>query len=196
MSVNQHLAAFESFIHEERAFCPANPDTVTRMKYFKILLEGSMSDPTLREHSKSWPSTEGHKNSRLYEDRDYDFVVNAVVRTPGRDGRVHGHAHAWTAYGVLDGTERLERYRRIDNGKRANYALIQLASISEGQGGKVDLLAPFAIHSEKRGAERSVAVIVRSERLVGKVLPGRYDGKTDKYHQSDGPTQVPFEVRQ
>jgi hypothetical protein len=39
-----------------------------------------------------------------------------------------------------------------------------------------------------------VAVIVRSERLVGRVLQGRYNAKTDKYHQGEGPTQVPFEV--
>ena len=195
MAENMRLAAFENFIQVARAFCAVNPDTEARMKHITILLEGLVRDPTLRAHSKSWPSTEGHKNLLLYEDRDYDFVVNAVVRTPGRDGRVHDHAHAWTAYGVLDGTERLERYRRIDDGKRADYALIQLESISDGKAGKVDLVAPFAIHSEKGGAERSVAVIVRSERLVGKVLQGRYDAKTDKYHQSEGPTQVPFEVR-
>jgi len=194
MPETQRLAVFEKFIQQARAFCAANPDTEARMKRIKILLEGLVDNPTLRAHSKSWPSTEGHKNLLLYEDRDYDFVVNAVVRKPGREGRVHDHAHAWTAYGVLDGAERLERYRRIDDGQRADYALIQLESISEGNAGKVDLVPPFAIHSEKGGAERSVAVIVRSERLVGKVLQGRYDGKTDKYHQSEGPTQVEFEV--
>jgi hypothetical protein len=104
------------------------------------------------------------------------------------------HAYGWTAYGVLEGTERLERYRRIDDGKRVDYALIQLESISEGSAGKVDLVPPFAIHSEKGGSERSVAVIVRSERLVGKVFQGRYDAKTDKYYESEEPTQVPFEV--
>jgi hypothetical protein len=49
-----------------------------------------------------------------------------VVRTPGRDGQIHDHAHAWTAYGVLDGTERLERYRRLDDSGKSDYALIQL----------------------------------------------------------------------
>ncbi len=188
------LAVFEQFIQSARAFCAANPDAEARMKKIKILLEALVNDPTLREHSKTWPSTEGHKNLLLYEDPDYGFVVNAVVRTPGREGRVHDHAHAWTAYGVLDGMERLERYRRIDDGKKADYALIQLDSISEGNAGKVDLVQPYAIHSEKGGPARSVAVIVRSERLVGKVLQGRYDAKTDKYHESEGPTQVAFAV--
>jgi len=188
------LAVFDQFIQSARAFCAANPDTEARMKKIKILLEALVNDPTLREHSKTWPSTEGHKNLLLYEDPDYGFIVNAVVRTPGREGRVHDHAHAWTAYGVLDGMERLERYRRIDDGKKADYALIQLDSISEGNAGKVDLVQPYAIHSEKGGPARSVAVIVRSERLVGKVLQGRYDAKTNRYHESEGPTQVAFEL--
>jgi len=185
---------FDQFIQSARAFCAANPDTEGRMKKIKILLDALVNDPTLREHSKTWPSTEGHKNLLLYEDPDYGFIVNAVVRTPGREGRVHDHAHAWTAYGVLDGMERLERYRRIDDGKKAEYALNQLDSISEGNAGKVDLVQPYAIHSEKGGPARSVAVIVRSERLVGKVLQGRYDAKTNRYHESEGPTQVAFEV--
>ena len=194
MSAGTRLPAFESFIQAARAVCAEMPDTEARMKKIKFLLESLVNDPAMREHSRTWPSTEGHKNLLLYEDPDYDFVVNAVVRTPGRDGRIHDHAHAWTAYGVLDGTEKLERYHRLDDGKKPDYALIQLDSISEGKPGKVDLVQPFAIHSEKGGPERSVAVIVRSERLVGKVLQGRYDAKTNRYHQSEGPTQVPFEV--
>lgn len=194
MAGKPRLAVFEEFIQSARAFCATNPDSEARMKKIKILLQALVNDPSLREHSKSWPSTEGHKNLLLYEDPDYGFVVNAVVRAPGREGRVHDHAHAWTAYGVLDGMERLERYRRIDDGRNADYALIQLDSITEGKAGKVDLVQPYAIHSEKGGPERSVAVIVRSERLVGKVLQGRYDAKTDKYYESKGPTQVAFEV--
>jgi predicted metal-dependent enzyme (double-stranded beta helix superfamily) len=194
MSADKRLPAFEAFIQSARAAWAALPDTESRMKKIKILLEGLVNDPAVREHAKSWPCTEGHKNLLLYEDPDYGFVVNAVVRTPGRDGRIHDHAHAWTAYGVLDGIERLERYRRLDDAKRSGYALIQLESISEGMPGKVDLVQPFAIHSEKGGPERSVAVIVRSERLVGRFLQGRYDAKADKYDQSEGPTQVPFEV--
>ena len=95
---------------------------------------------------------------------------------------------------MLDGTEKLKRYRRLDDDKKSAYALIQVESISEGNPGKVDLVQPFAIHSEKASPERSVAVIVRSERLVGRVLQGRCDAKTDKYYQSEGPTRVPFEV--
>jgi predicted metal-dependent enzyme (double-stranded beta helix superfamily) len=194
MQQSKRLPIFEKFIQDARAAWAELPDTEARMKRIKVLLEKLVNDPVMKEHSKDWPSTEGHKNLLLYEDPDYGFVVNAVVRTPGRDGRIHDHAHAWTAYGVIDGTERLERYRRVDDGKKESYALLQLESLTAGHPGKVDLVPPYAIHSEKGGPSRSVAVIVRSERLVGKTLQGRYDGKTDEYHQSQGPTQVPFEI--
>jgi len=194
MVTTKRLPVFEKFIQDVRTAWAELPDTEKRMKRVKVLLEGLVKDLTIREHSKHWPSTEGHKNLLLYEDPDYQFVVNAVVRTPGRDGRIHDHAHAWTAYGVLDGTERLERYRRIDQGEKTGYALIELESLTEGYPGKVDLVPPFAIHSEKGGPTRSVGVIVRSERLVGKTLQGRYEGKTNEYNQSQGPTQVPFDL--
>lgn len=96
--------------------------------------------------------------------------------------------------GVLDGTERLERYRRVDSGNKEGHAVIELESLTEGNPGKVDLVPPYAIHAEQGGATRSVAVIVRSERLVGRTLQGGYDAKTDTYRQSEGPTQVPFEI--
>lgn len=177
-----------------RAAWAEHSNVESRMKRTAELLEDLVKDPTLRERSKSWPSTEGHKNLMFYEDPDYYFVINGVVRTPGRKGGVHDHAHAWTAYGVLDGTEKLERYRRLDRGEKQGYAQIELESLSEGVPGKVDLVPPFAIHSEKGGPDRSVAVIVRSERLVGKTLQGRYNPDTGQYQQGQGPTQVPFEI--
>src|SRR5262249_23988327 len=154
MVTTKRLPVFEKFIQDVRTAWAELPDTEKRMKRVKVLLEGLVKDLTIREHSKHWPSTEGHKNLLLYEDPDYQFVVNAVVRTPGRDGRIHDHAHAWTAYGVLDGTERRERYRRIDQGQKAGYALIELESLTEGYPGKVDLVPPFAIHSEKRWSDK------------------------------------------
>lgn len=194
MTAVKRLAAFDKFIQDVRDVWAEHADLETRMKKTAQLLEGLVRDATLREHSKSWPSTEGHKNLIFYEDPDYHFVINGVVRTPGRKGGIHDHAHAWTAYGVLDGTEKLERYRRLDNGEKEGYAEIELESVSDGTPGKVDLVPPFAIHSEKGGPERSVAIIVRSERLVGRTLQGRYNPETNAYHQGEGPTQVPFEI--
>jgi predicted metal-dependent enzyme (double-stranded beta helix superfamily) len=153
-----------------------------------------VKDPAMREASKSWPSTEGRKNLLFHEDAECGFAVNGVVRMPGRKGSIHDHAHAWTAYGVLDGTESLERFRRVDDRSKEDYAELELESVTEGHPGKVDLVPPFDIHAEQGGPTRSVAVILRSERVAGKVLQGSYDREKRTYRKMDGPTNIPYKV--
>ena len=188
------LPAFEKFIQELRAAWAELPDTEARMKRGQTLLERLVKDPSMREASKSWPSTEGRKNLLFYEDADYGFAINGVVRVPGRKGSIHDHAHAWTAYGILDGTESLERFRRIDDGSKQGYAKLELESVTEGQPGKVDLVPPFDVHAEQGGPTRSVAVILRSERVAGKVLQGSYDKESNTVRRIEGPTNIPYDI--
>lgn len=188
------LPVFEKFIQELRAAWAELPDTEARMKRGQTLLERLVKDPSMREASKSWPSTEGRKNLLFYEDADYGFAINGVVRVPGRKGSIHDHAHAWTAYGILDGTESLERFRRIDDGSKQGYAKLELESVTEGQPGKVDLVPPFDVHAEQGGPTRSVAVILRSERVAGKVLQGSYDKESNTVRRIEGPTNIPYEI--
>ena len=191
----RYLPAFQNFIDDLRAaFRDAGGNKQVAMERARDHLANLLEDEALFRHSRKWPSTEGHKNLLLYEDRDYGFVVNAVVRTLDRKRGIHDHAGAWTAYGILDGEEQLSRYSRLDDGTREGFAEIRLESTTNGERGTVDLVPPFGIHSESGGANRSVAIIVRSERLVGKVLQGRYRPDTNSTFQGEGPIQVPFEV--
>ena len=192
----KRLPVFASFIADVRAAWASESDTGRRMEKTKPLLQRLVSDPGLRAASRDWPSTEGHKNLLLYTDPDYGFVVNAVVRTPGRKGSVHDHAQAWVLYGLLDGTESLERFDRLDDGSRPGYAEVKRTSVTTGGPGNVDLVPPFAIHAEQGGPGRSVAVILRSERLVGRVLQHGYDPMTNQVIERHGPTQVPFELQE
>jgi len=172
------LPVFEQFVADLRAIWEAESDNQSRMQNAKPLLERLVNDPGLKAHSARWPSTEGYKNLLLYVDPRHNFVINAVVRMPGRVGGVHDHADAWVLYGVLDGAESLERYERIDDGSRPGYAEVRLASVTTGTQGKVDLVPPHAIHAEQGGPSRSVAIILRSQRLgEGTVLQRAYDPK-------------------
>ena len=190
------LPALENFIANLRGVWAAHPDDETRMKAAKPLLEAFVMDESVKAHSRAWPSTEGRKNLRLYVDPDYEFVINAVVRVPGRTGSVHDHADAWVLYGIVDGAESLERYDRIDDASRSGYAEIRLASVTTGTQGKVDLVAPYAIHAEQGGPARSAAVILRSRPLgEGTVLQNSYDAKAKTVTQRYGPEQIPYELR-
>jgi predicted metal-dependent enzyme (double-stranded beta helix superfamily) len=187
------LPVFEKFIAELRAIWEADGDNRRRMEKAKPLLEALVRDHDLKAHSARWPSTEGYKNLLLYVDPQHHFVINAVVRMPGRVGGVHDHADAWVLYGVLDGTESLERYERVDDSSRPGYAEVRLASVTTGTQGKVDLVAPHAIHAEQGGPTRSVAIIVRSQRLgEGTILQRTYDPKAKTVIERFGPTQVPY----
>ena len=187
------LPVFENFVADLRAIWAAENDNQRRMERAKPLLERLVMDQGLKAHSTLWPSTEGYKNLLLYVDPQYHFAINAVVRTPGRTGRVHDHANAWVLYGVLDGSESLERYERIDDGMRDGHAELRLVSVTTGTQGKVDLVPPHAIHAEQGGPTRSVAVIVRSQRLgEGTILQRAYDPATQTVVERFGPTQVPY----
>ena len=189
------LSVFDKFIGDLRAIWASEPEDQRRMERARPLLQKLVMDDALKAHSAGWPSTEGRKNLLLYVDPDHAFVINAVVRVPGRTGSVHDHADAWVLYGVLDGTESLERFDRIDDGSRPGYAEIKLSSVTTGSQGKVDLVAPRAIHAEQGGPTRSVAIIVRSQKLgEGTVLQHQYDCAANTVIERYGPTQVPFEI--
>lgn len=189
------LPAFERFIADLRGIWAAEPGDRRRMERAKPLLEAFVKDPSVKAHSAQWPSTEGRKNLLLYVDSIYGFVINAVVRAPGRTGSVHDHADAWVLYGVLDGTETLERYERVDDGSRPGHAEVRLSSVTTGAQGKVDLVPPHAIHAEQGGPVRSVAVILRSQRLgEGTVLQHMYDLQANTVVERYGPTQIPYEL--
>jgi predicted metal-dependent enzyme (double-stranded beta helix superfamily) len=194
MTNSRRLPAFERFVQGLRAAWAELPDMEARMKKGQKLLEELLQDPALREASKSWPSTEGRKNLLFYEDPQYGFAINGVVRVPGRKGSIHDHAHSWTAYGILDGTESLERYRRIDDGSKEGYAKLKLDSVTEGRPGQVDLVPPFDAHAEQGGPDRSVAIILRSERVAGKVLQGSYNIENNMVRRTDGPTNISYEI--
>jgi predicted metal-dependent enzyme (double-stranded beta helix superfamily) len=189
----QRMPALQSFIDDLRAIWASDSDIGSCMEKAKPLLEKLVGNQELQDRSVDWPSTEGRKNLLLYVDEQYEFAVNAVVRVPGRKGSVHDHAHAWVLYGVLCGTESLERYERIDDRSRDDYAQVRMTSVSVGSPGKVDLVPPFDIHAEQGGPTRSVAIILRSTKL-GDITQRQYDPVTGEVRPGPGPTQIPFEL--
>jgi predicted metal-dependent enzyme (double-stranded beta helix superfamily) len=189
---NNTLPAFARFIEDLRAVWARLPDDESRMKEGQRLLKALLSDAELIAHARNWPSTEGRKNLLFYEDPDYGFAINGVVRLPGRTGSVHDHDRAWVAYGLLEGSETLERFDRLDDGSKHGYAEVKRTSANTGQAGDVDLVEPFAIHAEQGGPARSVAVILRSVRVAGRVLQGGYEPDRNIYEKREGPEQIPY----
>jgi len=192
------MSALKKFIDSARKLHAEETDPAKRWEKMTPLLQELITDPGVKEQSKLWPDCsqggERAENLLFYEDPDYKFVINGLIKAPHTRTAIHDHAHNWTLYGVLDGSESIERYDRLDDGSKPDYAEVRKAENVRVSAGKIDLVPPYAIHAEESGEERTVAIIVRAEKAGG-FLQGRYDPETKKCWQGYGPKQLPFELR-
>lgn len=187
----------ERFVSKTRELFAREPELERRWAALSPILAELLADPEVLEASKGWPDCvlkEGRaENLLFYEDPDYKFAVNGLTKGTDRQGqraRIHDHAHIYTLYGVLDGRERIERYERLDDRSRPGYAEIRQTSDCLVGPGEIDLVKPYEIHTEVTVGERTVAVIIRSEKSGG-FKQGRYNPQTNEYFEGLGPRQTP-----
>jgi predicted metal-dependent enzyme (double-stranded beta helix superfamily) len=191
------MGALQKFIESARKLHAEERNPAKRWEKMTPLLQELLADPSIREQSKSWPTcsqAERAQNLLFYEDPQYQFVINGLIKAPKSRTQIHDHAHNWTLYGVLDGNETIERYERLDDRTKPDYAEIRKTVDVKVGPGKIDLVPPYEIHAEESGEERTVAIIVRAEK-AGSFLQGRYDPATKKYWQGYGPEQIPYELK-
>ncbi len=191
-------SAVQKFIASARQLHAEEKDPGKRWEKMTPLLQELLADPAVKEQSKNWPDCsqggERAENLLFYEDPDYKFVINGLIKAPKTRTQIHDHAHNWTLYGVLDGTETIMRYERVDDRSKPDYTEIRGVSKLRAGPGEVDLVRPWEIHAEASGEERTVAIIVRAEKAGG-FLQGRYDPVNKKYWQGYGPKQIPYELK-
>jgi predicted metal-dependent enzyme (double-stranded beta helix superfamily) len=192
----QSLPALNRFVVSARAIFAQEQDAARRWQKLSPLLRELLADCGIRVSSKNWPNCsqkERAENLLFYEDPEFSFVINGLIKGPKTRTQIHDHAHNWTLYGVLDGIETIERYERLDDGSKSGYAEIRQTGNFRVGPGDVDLVPPYQIHAEESGEERTVAVIVRAEK-PGAFLQGRYDPVNKKYWQGYGPIQIPYNL--
>ena len=185
------IPAAEKFIAELRAACSAGLEGHARWEKCRELLKELIRDPELRQEAQGWPigGFDGKKvdNLLFYEDPDYGFVMNALIKRPGGRAMIHDHGPSWTIYGVVEGRERIVRYAARDKGD-GSVDLVETHSVYCDPG-DVDIVEPGEIHSEFAGDSKSIAFIVRSQRSGTFDQLSYEDGKP---HSFPGPNQVPF----
>lgn len=190
-------SAVTRFISAVRNLYAEEKDPDKRWQKMVPQLRELIADPNVQAQSKNWPACsqggERAENLLFYEDPDYRFVINGLVKAPRTRTSIHDHAHNWTLYGVLDGSETIERYERLDDGSKPDYVDVRESENFRVGPGDVDLVRPWQIHAEESSAERTVAIIVRAEKSGG-FLQGRYDPVSKKYWQGYGPKQIPYRL--
>ena len=189
------IPAVETFVDKMRAVClSTSRDDTERWDKCRELLKELLKDPALQAHAENWPvgGFDGKKvdNLLFYEDPDHHFVINGLIKNPGGRAMIHDHGQAWTVYGLLRGAERIVRY--VEAKKSDGEAFYEEDFAEHCGPGDVDIVPPWEIHSEYAGDEKTVAVIVRSQKS-GTFEQYRYydDGGKVKF---SGPNQVPFDL--
>ena len=199
--------ALERFVHKTRNLFARESDLGKRWSALKPILAELLADAEVRAASKHWPvpssvtSPEGRRGGNLlfYEDPDYGFVVNGQIHEGAQrqtePRRAHDHGRIYTAYGLLDGHERIVQYERVDDGSKPDHAEVRKTADYVAAPGDIHLAKPGDIHVELNVGERTAAVIIRSKKDgIPTNLHGRYDLETNKYHESIGPRQIPAEM--
>jgi predicted metal-dependent enzyme (double-stranded beta helix superfamily) len=187
------LPAAEKFVAEMRKACADGLTGRARWERCRELLKALIADPALKTHAQTWPigGFDGKKvdNLLFYEDPDYGFVMNALIKRPGGRAMIHDHGPAWTIYGVVEGRERIVRYAAADKGDGTVELKETDAKFCDP--GDVDIVGPREIHSEFAGERKSIAFIVRSQRS-GTFDQLSYEG--GRPSNMRGPNQVPFDL--
>ena len=200
--------AVERFIARTRELCAREPDADKRWEALPPILTDLLADPAVREACHHWPvpssvpAQTGERsggNLLFYEDPDYGFVINGQIHEAGRQvgepRQAHDHGQNYTAYGVVEGHERIVLFERIDDGSRPDYAEVRKTHDYIAGPGDIHLAKPGDIHVEVYTGERTAAIIVRSMRDGGpNNLHGRYDLQAGAYYESPGPRQIPAEL--
>jgi len=189
-------AVMAPFVEAVRALWAQPLSEAERWKRIGELMPMLTGSKALQESAKAWPApgpeAKRPQNLLFYEDPDYGFVINGLIKAPRSGTPVHDHAHTWTVYAVLEGQEHVVRYERRGDAAGDRAELTKTDDYIVGNG-YVDVVPPGVIHAEYAGEERTVAVIVRSER-VGNFMQGMFDPATGKVSQAPGPEQVPYRL--
>jgi hypothetical protein len=201
--------AQDRFIGQMRELFAREPDPDKRWEAVPPLLTALLADPTVQAACQHWPIPNllpveqpgvGRAGNLLfYEDPDYGFVINGQIHEAGRNqgepAAAHDHGQNYTAYGLVEGHERIVMFERTDDGSRPDHAEVNKTADYVAAPGDIHLAKPLDIHVEVNIGERTAAIIVRSMRDGGpNNLHGRYDLQTGAYHESVGPRQIPAEM--
>ncbi|MFN2645801.1 MAG: hypothetical protein ABR570_12470 [Burkholderiales bacterium] len=186
------LASARRFIEETRALYAGCASLDERMTRVRPLLANLLEDPALKEAATRWPNLNDWANERItnllfYEDPNYGFVLNALVKDPGDKTPIHDHGHTWTLYGVLTGGESVVRFRRP-----ATQSGLEMVDERQVRPGYIDVVPPFEIHAEFNGDARTVGLIFRTQR-VGTYLQNWY-GEDGSVRKHSGPEQVAYDL--
>jgi hypothetical protein len=202
------LAAIDTLIREVRSLCGATMVPADRWSTAANRVREALSDPQLQQHARSWPISPAalglrgkHANLLFYEDPDYGFVLNGLIKRADARTTIHDHGRSHTVYGVVFGVEKVARYEVREpqglDGAAEPHLLARAHVTPVGEldvgAGHVDYIAPWEVHAEFNGASTTAALILRSQRS-GTFVQNIFHADAGTVEQYHGPQQIPYSL--
>ena len=92
------MSAVKKFIDSARKLHAEEADPAKRWEKMTPLLQELIADPAVKEQSKHWPDCsqggERAENLLFYEDPDYKFVINGLIKAPRLGRRIESPCYA------------------------------------------------------------------------------------------------------
>lgn len=200
------LAAVETLIREVRSLCGATMAPAERWSTAADRVRDLLADPQLQRHAHTWPISPAvlglqgkHANLLFFEDPDYGFVLNGLIKRADARTTIHDHGRSHTIYGVVFGAEKVARYeveepQTLDGAAEPQLlarARVKALDELEVGAGHVDYIAPWEVHAEFNGAATTAALILRSQRS-GTFVQNIFHADAGTVEQYHGPRQIPY----
>lgn len=200
------LEAVRRLVDEVRGLCASSLSPEQRWTEAAARVRWLLADPALHEHARSWPISPAvlglqgkHANLLFYEDPDYGFVLNGLIKRADARTTIHDHGRSHTIYGVVFGAEKVARYRVDDSvalDGAAEPGLLGRARVTATEevdvgAGHVDYIAPWEVHAEFNGSATTAALILRSQRS-GTFVQNIFHADSGAVEQYHGPRQIPY----
>ncbi len=202
------LKSVDNLISEVRGLCAAKMTPERRWSEAADHVREMLQDPALREHAAHWPISPAilglqgkHANLLFYEDPDYGFVLNGLIKRASARTTIHDHGRSHTIYGVVFGAETVAHYALEDAqslGAGEEAGLLSRARVRATQevpvgAGHVDYIGPWDVHAEYNGAAVTAAVILRSQRS-GTFVQNIFAADSGAVEQYHGPRQILYSL--
>jgi len=116
----------------------------------------------------------------LHEEPDHSLAVFAINWLPGRGTPPHDHG-TWALVAGIEGVERNVRYRRLDDGKRAGHAELEVKKEFDAAPGELVCIRSGGIHKGTNQTDALTLSLHTYGRHVNHTNRSQFDLDTNEY---------------
>jgi 3-mercaptopropionate dioxygenase len=114
---------------------------IDKIRAIEPMLRRLLQNRSALEERFKEPLADSYAQYLVYKPEDDSFSIVSFVWLPGQSTPIHDH-RVWGLIGIYEGEEEEERFKRLDNGSRPNYAELQSVGRHVARQGDISYVCP------------------------------------------------------